>query len=97
MLSPWSSNQSDSGHSPADMSAGGLTDDTSASSPSAFGEPMTPPNTPPQCDYGSPASVGTPNGFGPRKDSGSTWKKMRSSFGFRKKSGSLREEEMEYA
>lgn len=97
VLSPWSSNQSEPGHSPADMSAGGLTDDTSASSPSPFGEPMTPPTTPPQCDYGSPASVGTPHGFGPRKDSGSAWKKMRSSFGFRKKSGSLREEEMEYA
>jgi hypothetical protein len=95
VLSPWSSNQSESGHSPADMSAGGLTDDTSASSPSGFGEPMTPPTTPPQCDYGSPASVGTPNGFGPRKDTGSAWKKMRSSFGFRKKSGGLREEEME--
>lgn len=97
VLSPWSSNQSESGHSPADMSAGGLTDDTSASSPSAFCEPMTPPTTPPQCDYGSPASVGTSNGLGPRKDSGSAWKKMRSSFGFRKKSGSLREEEMDYA
>ncbi|QDS76631.1 hypothetical protein FKW77_007935 [Venturia effusa] len=90
VLSPWSSNQSESGQSP-------LTDDTPASSPSAFGEPMTPPTTPPQCEFGSPASVGTPNGFGPRKDSGSAWKKMRSSFGFRKKSGSLREEEMEYA
>jgi hypothetical protein len=53
---------------------------------------MTPPTTPPQCDYGSPASVGN---FGPRKDTGSAWKKMRSSFGFRKKSGGLREEEME--
>ncbi|TLD22655.1 regulator of G protein signaling [Venturia nashicola] len=93
VLSPWSSNQSESSSYPADM---GLTDDTSASSPSAFGEPMTPPTTPPQCDYGSPSSVGTSNGFGSRKDSGSTWKKMRSSFGFRKKSGSLREEEMEY-
>ncbi|KAE9962106.1 hypothetical protein BLS_000818 [Venturia inaequalis] len=97
VLSPWSSNQSEPGHSPADMSAGGLTDDNSASSPSPFGEPMTPPTAPPQCDYGSPASVGTHNGFGPRKESGSAWQKMRSSFGFRKRSGSLREEEMEYA
>jgi len=97
VLSPWSSNHSDSprGISPADFSAGGLTDDTSASSPSAFGEPMTPPTTPPQCDYASPVSAGGLNNFGPRRDGGSTWKKMRSSFGFRKKSGNLREEEME--
>jgi hypothetical protein len=98
VLSPWTSGES--GHSPADMSAGGLTDDTSASSPSAVGEPMTPPTTPPQCDYtplshnGSPMSTSLP--YGVRKENGA-WKKVRSSFGFRKKSGGLREEEVDHA
>jgi hypothetical protein len=90
VLSPWSSNQSEGMVlSPIDI---GLNDDTSGSSPSAFGEPMTPPTTPPQCDFGSPTSS---NGFGGSKGGGGggTWKKMRSSFTFKKKSGSLREEE----
>ncbi|KIW05315.1 uncharacterized protein PV09_03839 [Verruconis gallopava] len=90
MISPWSSNQSESMVlSPIDI---GLTDDASASSPSAAGEPMTPPTTPPQCDFGSPTSSG---GFGGSKGGG-TWKKMRSSFTFKKRSGNLREEEPEH-
>ncbi|KAF2420582.1 regulator of G protein signaling superfamily [Tothia fuscella] len=89
--------------SPADMSAGGLTDDTSASSPSAIGEPMTPPTTPPQCDYQSPHASSPLNmsltaNYGARSKSEiGAWKKVRSSFGFRKKSGSLREEEVDQA
>jgi hypothetical protein len=54
---------------------------------------MTPPTTPPQCEFGSPTSSNA--GFGGSKSSGGTWKKMRSSFTFKKKSGSLREEEAE--
>jgi hypothetical protein len=104
VLSPWTSNASEAtGASPADMSAGGLTDDTSASSPSAVGEPMTPPTTPPQCDYpsphgGSPLSAGMAGSYGSRnKSENGAWKKVRSSFGFRKKSGTLREEEVDQA
>jgi hypothetical protein len=106
VLSPWSSNQSEStGNSPVpDLSAGGLTDDTSASSPSAMGEPMTPPTTPPQCDYPSiphsysPLSMSVQaSGLATRKTENGAWKKVRSSFGFRKKSGGLREEEIDHS
>jgi hypothetical protein len=105
VLSPWTSNQSEStGNSPAEFSAGGLTDDTSASSPGAVAEPMTPPTTPPQCDNppnshsGSPMSMSVQApGFTSRKTENGAWKKVRSSFGFRKKSGSLREEEVDHA
>lgn len=66
---------------------------TSSGSPSQMGEPMTPPTTPPMCDFESPArSTGGQSG----------WKKMRSSLGFggtRRRAGGgspvLREEEME--
>jgi hypothetical protein len=88
VLSPWSSNHSESMVlSPIDI---GMTDDYSGSSPDAVGEPMTPPTTPPQCDFGSPTSS---SGFVGSRSSGGAWKKMRSSFTFKKKSGSLREEE----
>ena len=90
VLSPWSSKESEAMViSPVDI---GLSDDTSASSHSPFGEPMTPPTTPPQCDFGSPNSSSS---YGNSRSSGGTWKKMRSSFTFKKKSGSLREEETE--
>jgi hypothetical protein len=92
-ISPWSSRDSDGMViSPVDIS---LTDDTSASSHSPFGEPMTPPTTPPQCDFGSPSSSASGYAAGSRS-SGGTWKKVRSSFTFKKKSGSLREEEMDH-
>lgn len=61
----------------------------SSGSPSQVGEPMTPPTTPPMCEFESPArSAGGSSG----------WKKMRSSLGFggrKKGSPVLREEEME--
>jgi len=69
-----------------------LEDFSSTGSASHIGEPMTPPTTPPVCDFESPArSAGA---------SSSSWKKMRSSLGFggrKRGSGSpvLREEDME--
>lgn len=64
---------------------------TSSGSPSQVGEPMTPPTTPPMCEFESPARSSAQGQSG--------WKKMRSSLGFggRRKGGSpvLREEEME--
>ena len=70
-------------------------DFSSTGSASHTGEPMTPPTTPPVCDFESPARNA---GAGPGP---SSWKKMRSSLGFgggrKRGSGSpvLREDEME--
>ncbi|KAF2665653.1 regulator of G protein signaling superfamily [Microthyrium microscopicum] len=52
----------------------------STSTPSPSGDPMTPPTTPPAGDMGSsPVSAGGPAGRG------NPWKRMRYSFGWRKK------------
>jgi Regulator of G protein signaling domain len=60
-----------------------LTDDTLSATAST--EPMTPPTTPPTCDTGSPSSIGgAPGGRG-----GNPWKRMRYSFGWKRRPESL--------
>jgi Regulator of G protein signaling domain len=111
VLSPVSghpSNQEFGGYSPSDSIMAELTEG-SASSPSALGEPMTPPTTPPMGEFGGIAYGGSPTGgiampvggsHGAGRGSSGTWKKMRSSFGFKKRGGasvSFREDdEMDY-
>lgn len=78
----------------------GLTDDSgSASSPSALGDPMTPPTTPPMSDYGYPPSAnGTPSPRNSRHErEGSGWKRMSSKLGWKKRSsGQIREEQAQH-
>lgn len=84
--------------SPSDRD--GLTDDSgSASSPSALGDPMTPPTTPPMSDYGYPPSAnGTPSPRNSRHErEGSGWKRMSSKLGWKKRSsGQIREEHAQH-
>lgn len=84
--------------SPSDRD--GLTDDSgSASSPSALGDPMTPPTTPPMSDYGYPPSAnGTPSPRNSRHErEGSGWKRMSSKLGWKKRSsGQIREEQAQH-
>lgn len=84
--------------SPSDRD--GLTDDSgSLSSPSALGDPMTPPTTPPMSDYGYPPSAnGTPSPRNSRHErEGSGWKRMSSKLGWKKRSsGQIREEQAQH-
>ncbi|KAK7511267.1 RGS domain-containing protein [Phyllosticta citriasiana] len=75
--------------SPSDRE--GLTDDSTASSPSAMGDPMTPPTTPPMSDYGCPTAGSTPSPGNSRESS--SWKRMSSRLGWKKRSsGHMRQD-----
>jgi hypothetical protein len=54
-------------------------------SATASAEPMTPPTTPPTCDTGSPSSIGGAAGG----RGGNPWKRMRYSFGWKRRPESL--------
>ncbi|KAF2142400.1 uncharacterized protein K452DRAFT_18081 [Aplosporella prunicola CBS 121167] len=77
-----------------------LTDDSgSVSSPSAMGDPMTPPTTPPMSEFVCPTSGGTPSPRHSRHErEGSGWKRVSSKLGWKKKSGGqLRDEHNQHS
>ncbi|KAK8228396.1 RGS domain-containing protein [Phyllosticta capitalensis] len=79
--------------SPSDRD--GLTDDSTASSPSAMADPMTPPTTPPMSDYGCPTTGSTPSPGNSRESS--SWKRMSSRLGWKKRSsGHMRQDHVDH-